>query len=59
MLNPNVWIKNLVSLQAFQSMLLLMGRALMAYLFIIAGGFIFLMVRGAGAWSIDAFLERE
>lgn len=139
MLNPNVWIKNLVFPQAFQSMLLLVGRALMAYLFIIAGwgkiagyagtlgymeskglpggllwlvillelggglailvgfqtrfvalfmivfniltavifhggtgdetsfmknfaiagGFIYLMVQGAGAWSIDAWLERK
>ncbi|WP_026879295.1 DoxX family protein [Ignatzschineria larvae DSM 13226] len=139
MLNPNVWIKNWVSPQVFQSMLLLAGRALMAYLFIIAGwgkiagyagtlgymeskglpggllwlvillelggglailvgfqtrfvalfmivfniltavifhggtgdetsfmkniaiagGFIYLMVQGAGAWSIDAWLERK
>lgn len=37
MFNPNVWVKNIVSNCAAQSTLTLLGRVLIAYLFIIAG----------------------
>ena len=37
MFNPNVWVKNFVSTCAVQSTLSLVGRAMIAYLFIIAG----------------------
>lgn len=37
MFNPNVWVKNIASTCAVQSTLSLVGRALLAYLFIIAG----------------------
>ncbi len=37
MLNPNVCIKNIVSAPGAQSLLSLIGRALLAYIFIVAG----------------------
>lgn len=37
MLNPNVCIKNVVSAPGVQSLLSLIGRALLAYIFIISG----------------------
>lgn len=37
MINPNVWVKNIVSQSGVQSVLSLAGRAFLAYLFIVAG----------------------
>ncbi len=37
MINPNVWVKNIVSQSSFAATLSLIGRAFLAYLFIIAG----------------------